>query len=106
MNNTEIKNWRPVFNDYEESYFTVELVGGKSMEIPMWSFYSFLSEIDGKLSEYGGKFPEWEKLTEDLIELGYDFKSPIKEYVNQFTPEELNEFTFNDEDFEDDEDFF
>jgi hypothetical protein len=85
MNSRTIKNFQFNFTEYEESTFIVTLDNNRYMEIPMWSFYLYMSDLDEKLSYYGGKFPEWEKLTEDLISLGYDFKENLNIYLQQFT---------------------
>jgi hypothetical protein len=106
MNSRTIKNFEFNFTEYEESTFILTLDNNSSMEIPMWSFYMYMSDLDKNLSYYGYKYPEWEKLTEDLISLGYDFKKNLGLYIQQFSDEQMEDFTFSENDdfnFDDDD---
>jgi hypothetical protein len=101
-----VKNFEFNFTEYEESTFILTLDNNSSMEIPMWSFYMYMSDLDKNLSYYGNKYPEWEKLTEDLISLGYDFKKNLGLYIQQFSDEQMEDFTFSENDdfnFDDDD---
>jgi hypothetical protein len=104
MNSRTIKNFEFNFTEYEESTFILTLDNNSSMEIPMWSFYMYMSDLDKNLSYYGNKYPEWEKLTEDLISLGYDFKKNLDLYIQQFSDEQMEEFTFSENDNFDNDD--
>lgn len=104
MNLRTIKNFEFNFTEYEESTFILTLDNNSSMEIPMWSFYMYMSDLDKNLSYYGNKYPEWEKLTEDLISLGYDFKKNLDLYIQQFSDEQMEEFTFSENDNFDNDD--
>jgi len=97
MNSRTIKNFEFNFLEYDESSFILTLDNNRLMEIPMWSFYFYVSEFDKNLSYYGNKYPEWEKLTEDLISLGYDFKENLNLYIQQFDDEQMEEFSFTNE---------
>ena len=93
MNEMKVNGYEIKFTDNEESTFILQLNDHKIMEVPMWSFYLFISEYDDSLSKYGDNFPEWEELTADLMELNYDFTSAFNEYVQQFDDEQIDEFT-------------
>lgn len=85
--------------DNEDSYFIVTLKTSRIMEVPMWSFFNFVSDYDEKLAYYGGNFPEWEELTKDLVSLGYDFKSNMDKYIAQFTEEQIEDFSEDSSDY-------
>jgi len=97
MNSRHIKTFEFNFTDYEESTFLIVLDNDRNMHISMWSFYLFMSDIDENLSYYCGKFPEWEKVTEDLISLGYDFKTNLEKYLDQFSDSQIEEFSFEND---------
>lgn len=100
MNLHKVKNVQINFTNYEESLFTVYLDNNKIMEIPMWSFYLFMSKHDKNLEKYGNNFNEWEQLTLDLLELNYDFLSALNTYIQQFDDEQIEEFMFVDDEYE------
>jgi hypothetical protein len=94
-----IKSLEPVITKTEESYFKVILDSNRIMEVPMWSFYMYLSEEDENLSQYAGKFPEWEQLTNDLLTLEFPFITKMIVYLNQFTEEQIEDFSFSPEEY-------
>lgn len=93
MNNYNVKNYETKFTKNEESLFILNLDNNRVMEVPMWSFYLYMSDLDENLAYYGGKFPEWEELTYDLMELGFNFKEGFNKYIQQFDSEQMYEFT-------------
>jgi len=109
MNTIIVKNYQTNFTEYEESTFILYLNDNKVLEVPMWSFYLYMSDLDDNLFIYGGKFPEWEKLTKDLLELGYDFINGFNTYIQQFSEDEMSEFStiqdgYDYDDLDDDDD--
>ena len=94
MNQRTIKSFGFYFTKSEENLFLIKLDNNRRMEVPMWSFYIYMSAFDENLTYYGGKFPEWEELTEDLISLNYDFKTNLEIYLQQFTDEQIKDFSF------------
>jgi hypothetical protein len=100
MNEMKVNGYEIKFTDNEESTFILQLNDHKIMEVPMWSFYLFISEYDDSLSKYSDNFPEWEKLTHDLIELNYNFKSAFDKYIQQFDDEQMDEFTETEEGYD------
>ena len=101
MNQRKIKSLDFLFTESEESLFLIRLDNNRTMEIPMWSFYMYMSDLDENLAYYGGNFPEWEQLTEDLISLGYDFKANLEMYLQQFNDKQIHEFSLIEDNFED-----
>lgn len=93
MNNLNIKNYEIRFTKNEESQFILYLDNNRLMEIPMWSFYLYMSEFDENLKDYGDNFTEWEELTSDLLELGYNFRKGFTRYIQQFSSDQMDEFT-------------
>ena len=93
MNTMKVKNYQTNFTENEESTFILYLDNNKVMEVAMWSFYLYMSDLDDNLFVYGGIFPGWEELTEDLLELGYDFLTALNTYIQQFDEEQILEFS-------------
>jgi len=78
----------------EESYFECILTDGLRIEIAYWSFYEFAIQNDKYLEEHSLGFEDWEKLTHELLELEYDFETKLNQYIQQFSEDEISEFTF------------
>ena len=101
MNDLEVKQFYVKYTMNDESNFIVTLTNNKIFLISLWSFYEFASTKDERLAQYGGKFYEWEQLTKDLTELDYDFVPMLNIYIQQFSEEQMEEFTMTKEQFED-----
>lgn len=93
MNEYSVTDYKINYTDHEESIFILSLDNHKIMEVPMWSFYLFISETDKNLEKYSDKFNEWEMVTSNLMELNYDFQLALNLYIQQFTNEQIEEFT-------------
>jgi hypothetical protein len=89
-----IKTFDPILTEDEESYFRCILVNNTYIEIPFWSFYEYMTNTDENLRQFALKFDEWEQLTTELIEFGYDFKTKLDLYLQQFSDEVLEDFCF------------
>ena len=89
-----IKTFEPILTEDEESYFRCILVNRTYIEVPLWSFYEYTANTDENLKQFALKFNEWEELTLELIEFGYDFKTKLELYLQQFSDEEMEDFCF------------
>lgn len=94
MNTFIIKSVDFIFSDNQESYFLIKLNNENRMNIPFWSFYHYMSDIDSNLYNYSSNFDEWEKLTEDLISLNYDFSNGLTIYLQQFDDKQIKCFSY------------
>ena len=93
MNSIRLNSFAILFSKDGESYFECELSGNRKMQIAMWSFYEFAITTDENLETHSLRFNEWEELTEELLELGYDFEPVLNNYIQQFSDEDIDEFT-------------
>jgi hypothetical protein len=89
-----IKTFEPILSKHEESYFKCVLINNTYIEIPFWSFYEYTVKKDENLKQFALKFDEWEGLTLELTEFGYDFKTKLDWYLQQFSDEEMEDFCF------------
>ena len=87
----ELESFEFVFTESSESYFLCLLPEEKVLILPFWNFYEYMQKSDKNLKEFALKFDEWEKLTNELIDFGYDFKTALNLYVQQFTSEQLED---------------
>jgi len=94
MKSPKVKDFKIRFSKTQESLFYVLLDNNKKMEVPLWSFFQFVTDADFNLFVYAKNFNEWELLAKDLISLGYDFQEKLNEYIGQFTEEDIKEFSF------------
>lgn len=95
MNTKTIKSFIAITTENEESYFDCVLNDGRKIHIAYWSFYQFATEADRQLDEHSLKFDEWEKLTTELLDLEYDFEKNLNLYIQQFTEDEIDDFTLS-----------
>ena len=98
MSNNYIKKYEVVFTESEDSYFDCLLNNNRKIEISLWSFYEFAVTDDKDLKDYALKFHEWEDLTRELTDFGYPFEKLLNKYIQQFSEEDLEDFTFPVED--------
>jgi hypothetical protein len=79
------------------SHITCYLTNKKLFDIELEDFYYCLLLKDEKLHIYSKKFNDWESFTNDLLTLSFDFKQACENYINnQFSEEELQEFTYSE----------
>ena len=89
-----IKTFEPILTEDEESYFRCILFNETYIDIALWSFYEYTANTDENLKQFALKFYEWEELTLELIDFGYDFKTKLELYLQQFSDEEMEDFCF------------
>ena len=94
MNNTKLLSYNAIIKFNEESYFKCLLNNKKNFEISFWSFYEFVGNTDEELKRFSLTFDSWEDLTDELVSLGYDFDNKLNEYLQQFTDDEIVDFSF------------
>lgn len=87
-------------NDSEESYFTCYLSNNRSIDISYYALINFAMQTDSRLGEFSERYSEWETLIHDLLDFEYDFITIFNNYIAQFTDEDLEEFTYDSEYFD------
>ena len=88
------------FSKDEDSWFTCKLDNGRYIDISFYALIFFASKTDENLKKYSEKFDEWEKVIEELDELGYEFEPKLNEYVQYFTEEDLFDFSYMEGEFD------
>jgi len=84
----------------EDSWFTCKLDNERFIDISFYALIFFASKNDENLKKYADKFDEWEKVIEELNDLGYDFETKLNEYVQYFTEEDLFDFSYKEGEFD------
>lgn len=87
-------------SDNEESYFICQLNNNRVIDISYYSFCNFAIQSDDRLFEFSKKYSDWESLVNDLLDFNYDFLTIFNMYIAQFSEDELSEFTYNSEYFD------
>lgn len=87
-------------NDSEESYFICQLSNNRTIDISYYSLINFAMQTDSRLSDFSERYSDWESLIHDLLDFEYDFINIFNHYIAQFTDEDLEQFTYNSEYFD------